>query len=349
MSRWVSSVSLAVCLSAGVLLVAPRALAADVEITEAARTHFNAGVNFMQDPSGAQYEEAYREFKAAYAASPSWKILGNLGICAMKLERDSEALTSIETYLKEGGDQVDPGERAQMEKDSQTLKAGLVTLKVTTTPPGATIVDERTPVTGNAVVNRYDPAPNGTLELGIHPGHHKVTAQLEGYAPGIWEFDATPGSTQDKTIELHVPPKETAGGSGGQAGGNVALDQGSPSLRIASYAAFGVGVLGVGAGTLFSLQSKSKADDADKKCGGDRGACQLTAGSAAAQEVTQLNDDAGKAQKLSIVGFVVGGVGLAAGVTLLVLSSGKSSTAEANKPSVTAWMGYRSVGLSGRF
>jgi hypothetical protein len=326
------------------------ALADDVEITEAARTHFNAGVNFMQDPSGAQYEEAYREFKAAYAASPSWKILGNLGICAMKLERDSEAISAFETYLKSGGDQVDPSERAQMEKDSQTLKAGLVTLKVATTPPGATIVDERTPVTGSAVVNRYDPAPNGALELGIHPGHHKITAQLEGYAPGIWEFDAAPGSSQDKTIELHVPPKETAGGGGGgQAGGNVALDHGSPSLRIASYAAFGVGVIGVGAGTLFSLQSKSKADQADEKCGGDRSSCQLPPTGPAANEVTKLNDDAGKAQKLSIVGFVVGGVGLAAGVTLLVLSSGSSSSAQANKPSVTAWMGYRSVGLSGRF
>lgn len=347
MNRWARSVSVAACVSAGAALFASPVFAADVQITDAARTHFNAGVNFMQDPAGAQYEEAYREFKAAYAASPSWKILGNLGLCAMKLERDSEAIAAFETYLKEGGDQIDPSERDQMQKDTQTLKTGLVMVTVGTTPAGATIVDERTPVTGSAVVNRYDPAANGTLQIGIHPGHHKITAQLEGYTPATWEFDAPPGSTQNKTIELHQPPKEVAPLTAQT--GNVVVDHGSPSLRIASYAALGVGVIGVGAGTFFSLQSKNKADQADQKCGGDRSSCNLVAGSSAAQQVTQLNNDAGKAQTFSIVGFAAGGVALAAGVTLLVLSSGKSGSAEANKPSVTAWLGYRSAGLSGRF
>jgi len=42
--------------------------AADAPITDEARTHFSAGVNLLRDPDGARYEEAYREFKAAYAA-----------------------------------------------------------------------------------------------------------------------------------------------------------------------------------------------------------------------------------------------------------------------------------------
>ncbi len=73
------------------------AAAHEVEISERARGHFTAGVNLLQDPDGARYEEAYREFKAAYAESPSWKILGNLGLASMKLERDGEA---IEAYQK---------------------------------------------------------------------------------------------------------------------------------------------------------------------------------------------------------------------------------------------------------
>src|SRR5579885_3303968 len=84
-------------------LPAPRARA-DVPITEEARTHFAAGVALLQDPKAPRYEEAYREFKAAYAASPSYKILGNLGLCAMKLERDEEAIVAYEKYLKEGKD-----------------------------------------------------------------------------------------------------------------------------------------------------------------------------------------------------------------------------------------------------
>src|SRR4051812_8414633 len=66
----------------------------DVQITPEARGRFSAGVNLLKDPEGPRYEEAYREFKAAYAASPSYKILGNLGLCAMKLERDEEAIAA---------------------------------------------------------------------------------------------------------------------------------------------------------------------------------------------------------------------------------------------------------------
>ena len=70
------------------LLIATTATAAwadDVPISDAARQHFQAGVNLLQDPDGARYAEAYREFQTAYADSPSWKILSNLGITALKL------------------------------------------------------------------------------------------------------------------------------------------------------------------------------------------------------------------------------------------------------------------------
>src|SRR4051794_36501980 len=90
------------------------------EITPEARRHFKAGVNQLQDPDGARYEDAYREFKAAYAASSSPKILGNLGLCAMKLERDGEAIDAYSRYLREVSD-TDADERAQIMQDLQTL------------------------------------------------------------------------------------------------------------------------------------------------------------------------------------------------------------------------------------
>ncbi|HKY36226.1 MAG TPA: hypothetical protein VJN18_09825, partial [Polyangiaceae bacterium] len=62
-------------LCAGLLLVgllhARGATAADVVISDKARAHFTAGVSLLQDPDGARHEEAYREFQAAYADSPS--------------------------------------------------------------------------------------------------------------------------------------------------------------------------------------------------------------------------------------------------------------------------------------
>src|SRR5215475_15565235 len=95
------------------VLLSSGAHAQDVQITDSARQHFKTGVAYLKDPDGARYEEAYREFKAAYADSPSWKILGNLGITAMKLERDGEAIEAFEKYLASGGNQIELAERSQ--------------------------------------------------------------------------------------------------------------------------------------------------------------------------------------------------------------------------------------------
>lgn len=182
---------------------------AEVEITEAARQHFKAGVNFMQDPDGARYEEAYREFKAAYAASPSWKILGNLGIAAMKLERDGEAIDAMERYLNEGGKDLPDDEREQFERDLSTLKSSVVRVTLTSVPPGVVVTDERIPVQGASVTNRYT-LENGQLELGIRTGHHRMVARLEGYEDAVWEFDASPGVGQSHAFELKLPAQATA-------------------------------------------------------------------------------------------------------------------------------------------
>lgn len=195
--------------------------AQEVEVTEEARQHFTAGVNFMQDPDGARYEEAYREFKAAYAASPSWKILGNLGICAMKLERDGEAIDAMNQYLAQGGGALSTDERTQFERDLSTLKASVVRVRLSSVPTGAVFTDERIPVQGNRVINRYGPE-SGELSLGIRAGHHRITARLEGYEDAIWEFDAAAGPEQTHAFEL-----QTAGAAA--ATGTAAVDTSAPT------------------------------------------------------------------------------------------------------------------------
>src|SRR5690349_13075705 len=168
------------------LALAPAAYAQDGEINDQARAHFQAGVNFLQDPDGARYEEAYREFSAAYRSSPSWKILGNLGIAAMKLERDGEAIDAFEKYLAGGAAALPAEDRAQFERDLGTLKAGVVKLSIDLSQAGATLVDERLPVTGSAVRNIYAPGETH-LDIGVRSGHHKITAKLAGYADEVWE------------------------------------------------------------------------------------------------------------------------------------------------------------------
>src|SRR6185436_17983733 len=96
--------------------------AADAANEKEAREHFRAGVHYLQDIEGERYEEAYAEFKAAYSLSQSPKVLGNIGLCAMKLERDGEAIEAYGRYLREVSD-IAPDERAQIERDLETLTA----------------------------------------------------------------------------------------------------------------------------------------------------------------------------------------------------------------------------------
>ena len=71
---------------------APATIPPSSDALQNARAHFSAGVNLLRDPAKPRYEEAYREFKTAYALSPAAQILGNLGLWAPILDRYSEAL-----------------------------------------------------------------------------------------------------------------------------------------------------------------------------------------------------------------------------------------------------------------
>lgn len=313
--------------------------AADVPITEEARTHFSAGVSFLQDPDGARYEEAYREFKAAYAASPSWKILGNLGIAAFKLERDGEAIQAFQKYLAEGGSQIEAEERAQFERDLQTLRSAVVKLTLQSDPPGATVVDERIPASGAAIQNRYGALTQPT-ELGLHPGHHRITAKLAGYPDVVLELDLEPRQTVSQTLKFERAATPADGGN------SVRVDTSKPGngLRTASYVALGVGVVGIGVGTVFGLKSKSDYDKGNELC--PSFPCELTAQQA--QDREAFGKDGDSAKTLSLVGFIAGGVGLATGVTLFILSS-KKTEAPAAQASVRPYLGLGSMGLTGSF
>lgn len=177
------------------------------EALQNARAHFVAGVNLLRDPAKPRYEEAYREFKTAYSLSPAAQILGNLGLCAMMLERDSEAIEAYESYLK-GMIEVAPAEKEQIERDLQTLKLGLVRVAFTSNVPETTIIDRRIPTQGDAVNNVYGPVIAARpLPLGLRQGHHVITARASGKPEQTWEVDAAAGDLGVHAFEF---PEEKA-------------------------------------------------------------------------------------------------------------------------------------------
>jgi hypothetical protein len=325
-------------------------LAQDVTISDEARTHFTTGVSLLQDPDGARYEEAYREFKEAYAQSPSWKILGNLGICAMKLERDSEAIDAFEKYLAAGGKRIEKDERAQFQRDLATLQAGVVPVTLTSEPPGAVVEDERVAATGPVVRNTY--TLDKPVQIGVRSGRHRFTARVSGRVDQVWEVELSPKLPVSHSFSLpEVPPAPTTAAPATPVAARVDTQSEAPpsgfGLRGAAYVALSVGVVGVAAGTIFGLKARSAYQDAnaitDQNCPAS-GSCEL--GATLFDRRAQLAKDADSAKTMSIVGFALGGLGLAGGVTLYVLGGKKEQPAAA---AIQPYVGVGCVGVLGSF
>jgi hypothetical protein len=204
----------------------------------------------------------------------------------------------------------------------------------------------------------------------IDPGEHKIEAGGTGFrAPGqtvtladgerktvVMKVESAPGAAPLVAIaQTEAPAAEpTPGPAAGPVASSAPTTDQGPSkssdggsgLRIGSYVAFGVGVAGLAVGTIFTMQSASKRKDADAKfeeCGGESG---CRASNPLSKEADTLDRDADSAMTLGIVGFAVGGVGIATGATLLVLSSGSSNE---NAAGVRPYVGFGMAGVKGRF
>lgn len=277
-------------------------------ITEEARRHFAAGVSLLQDPEGEKVEEAYREFRTAYDVSGSPKILGNMGFCAMRLERDGEAIEAYSRYLRDVPN-IDADERAQIVRDLQTLTVGVARLSIEVDKPGVRLIDVRIPVRGERVTNTYGPI-NGKLEIGIRPGHHVITAKLNDHEDATWELDAFAGS-RDKTSftmrQRAVAPVAP-----------IAAESGS-GAKVAPWVVIGVGGAMLVAGTATGIVALGKTSDIEAKCPSDvcPKAFDLDGARSSAKTFTRITD----------VLLIGGGLVTAGGLGWLLFGGGKAEQA----------------------
>jgi hypothetical protein len=335
---------------------APKGSAQTVEISEKARQLFRAGVTLLQDPDGERYEEAYQQFKAAYAESPSWKILGNLGYTAMKLERDGEAITAFRGYLEQGGKELSPAERAQFQSDLDTLSATTAVVTIRGLPAGTRVTDVRSPNQGSDVKNHYDVPEGGSLVLRVRAGVHRFTAQWGSGDPQTHELETSAGGAHGVNFEGAQPEPVRAEPAlpepvvaPAPAPSTVAAsssDDGFFRSPLPAYISIGVGAVGAGLGVVFLIQRSSATSDADSKYE----ACleSMACTSADQREMEDLDEKAATMGTLSVVSFGVGAVGLGAGAALLLMN-GKTEEGSARAATVRPYATASELGLWGRF
>ena len=129
--------------------------AAQDKISEEAKLYFKNGVELIQSQP-PNYQDAYYQFKLAWEKSKSWKVLGNWGLCALKLERDGEAIWAYTEYLKQKD--IDPDERKDLERDLLLLNGNAASVTLT-----SDIADLELQLTTGVKWN----TPLGVLGLGI--------------------------------------------------------------------------------------------------------------------------------------------------------------------------------------
>lgn len=314
------------CALALVVLLSPGGAQAEEKISEEAKAYFRNGVELIQS-SPPNYQDAYYQFKLAYEKSGSWKVLGNLGLCALKMERDGEALEHYTNYLKGGGNDIDPEERKALERDSLLISGNSAVVNLTAAIPDADVIDARA---GSSVPPQAYKFAGTTLTLRLRAGTHTITATSPDGKQEKWEVVLSPGRTVEHRFEFGAgspaapapTPAATPAGqpqptpAGGPPSPGTETKKGSP-LRLVGFIAAGVGGAALVGGVVTGLMAKSadkKATDACK----DK-VCPLSA--------EKDFDSASSLATVTNVLFIGGGVLAAAGVGLIIVG-GKSSSGE---------------------
>jgi hypothetical protein len=120
---------------------------------------------------------------------------------------------------------------------------------------------------------------------------------------------------------------------------NVDSDTRAPAFMTAAFVSFGVGALGLGTGVVVGIMATAKHADAQHACPGNR----CVAGTEGPGDVDAFRT----LSTVSTVGYVVGAVGAAAGVTLLLLAPSRERTRRS--AALELFVDPRLVGVRGAF
>lgn len=234
-----------------------------------ASLYFSNGVDLLQQ-TPPNYQDAYHQFQIAFEKSNrSWKVLGNLGLCAVNLERDGEAILYYTEYLEKGAAEIEEAERTGIEKDLLLLRGNLAKLSVESAGNAdapVTITVRREGSSAPAQIYKLGAASG---ELAIRAGSHHLTAESGGKKVSF-DVVLSPGESLSHTFDFSEPKSAPAM----TASASASPSDGGPETQLSTLAWVGigtgtVGLLTLGGGLVVGSLAKSKESTALEECRGD--------------------------------------------------------------------------------
>jgi hypothetical protein len=318
------------------LLHSAPAHAAD-DAREAARRHYERGLSLT---NAADYAGALSEFRKAYAKSPNFAVLYNVGQAEAVLGHPVEAIAALSRYLKDGGAEVPEVRRAEVETQLGQLQAMLAELTVATSRVG--------------VIVQVDGKEIGTTPLyepvRLAAGRHVVTLIADGRTETS-TVDLTQGERRTLSLSLPEPPVPPAVVASPRPPPappaplpDPAREERSPSKagKMIGYALAGTGVALGGGALAHYLWNRGRYEDwrvEHAALDANRFATDFRSRQVANNE---LADSITRASRVSVTLTVAAGALAAGGIVLLLASPDEERAGEAPHLRFSAgWAGGR--------
>ena len=297
----------AVLLAAAFLGLSGTSHAGDKALAEAL---YRAGKDLMD---AGKLDEACPKLQASMKEAPAAVTQLNLALCH---EKQGKTATAWAEYNEAAALAKKNGEsnRAEVAKEfAGKLEPNLSRLTITVTHP---VDDLEVRRNGEPIV-----AAALGLPVPVDPGQHNLEAAAPGYETWRQTVDVAAGGAN---IEIAIPALDAAVTERVPTGPASATppsetpppeppDEGGSGLTTAGIVLMVGGGVGLGIGAIFGVLASSKkfeATDDPTLCADDKG-CN--------EQGLTIIEDAKPLAHVSTAGFVIGGVALATGVTLLIV------------------------------
>jgi len=278
------------------------------------------------------FHRAYALVQAPTLALFEARSLAKLG----RLVESQEAyLRAVRTPLTADSPEAFRKAVRDAEKEETELEPRVPKLTIVVAGPGAQAENLKVTLDREPV----QPALIG-VEMPINPGKHVLQAEAPGVTAAPVELSLQ--EAEKKSVELRVelassPPVKVEPTPPPAV---VAPDQPAasrPWQRTTAFVAGGIGVAGLATGVITGLMASSQHSKAEEQCPDHR----CVEGSSGADALDSFRS----LRTVSTVGYVVGAVGLAAGVTLYFTAPAPAS----KRGALGVFMNVGSAGITGAF
>lgn len=332
-----------VCSALILLGLAPRALAGD----ETSSTDVNAarelGKEGMKLADQGKCEQAIDKLARAEKLFHAPTILTRLGECQVKTGKLVAGTESLQRVVHEPLPDKAPPQfikaRDKAQKILNDVQSKIAKLKINVNAPAKTEVAIK--IDGEVVSSALIGADRPT-----DPGEHFIEATAPGFLKSSETVVLKEGGSGEVTLNMKVdpdappPPPPDDHRDVANPPPSIPPQQSGSGLRTAGIVVLGVGGAGVVLGAIFGLVAVGNKSDLDKTCPVKDMCPPGTQGKI---------DSANTMGWVSTIGFVAGGVAVAVGATMILISGGSAPKRAGTQFSPWVGPGTAGAALSGTF